>query len=90
VGLTAGSRAEVDLGLILRHRLRIVGTTMRVRSAVEKAALSRSFRQHVLPLFDEDRIRPVVDRVYDFNQVREAHETMESNTNFGKVVVRVS
>jgi NADPH:quinone reductase-like Zn-dependent oxidoreductase len=90
VGLTAGSRAEVDLGLILRQRLRIVGTTMRVRSAAEKAALSRSFGQHVLPLFAADRIRPVIDTVFDFQQVREAHEYMESNANFGKVVVRIS
>lgn len=90
VGLTGGSRAEVDLGLILRNRLRIVGTVLRSRAANEKTALVESFRSSVLGLFDSGAARPVLDTTFAFEDVRGAHEHMESNANFGKVVVTLS
>jgi putative PIG3 family NAD(P)H quinone oxidoreductase len=89
VGLTGGSKAEVDLGLVLRNRLRIVGTILRSRAMSEKTELCRSFKASVLPLFRERRLAAVVDRVFPFANVREAHEYVESNANFGKVVVLV-
>jgi NADPH:quinone reductase-like Zn-dependent oxidoreductase len=55
----------------------------------EKTELCRSFNAGVLPLFSERRLVAVVDRVFSFANVREAHEYLESNANFGKVVVLV-
>jgi putative PIG3 family NAD(P)H quinone oxidoreductase len=89
IGLTAGSRAAVDLGIVLRQRLRIVGTVLRSRSSAEKTMLARSFREKALPLFMTNAARPVVDRVLPLERVREAHEYVESNANFGKVVVHI-
>jgi NADPH2:quinone reductase len=89
VGLTAGRRADVDLGVILRRRLRIEGTVLRSRSSDEKTQVVQSFRHAVLPLFDGGRIHPVVDRVFDFDEVADAHVYVESNVSFGKVVVRI-
>lgn len=90
VGLTAGARAEVDLRLILGNRLRIIGTVLRSRSTDEKTMLVRSFREAVLPLFPSRRVHAILDRVYDFREIRSAHQYVESNANFGKVVVRLS
>lgn len=90
VGLTAGARTEVDLGLILRQRLRIIGTVLRTRSTSEKTLLVQSFTRHVLPLFSNGRVRPVLDRIFAFDDTRRAHEYVETNANFGKVVVRVA
>jgi len=89
VGLTAGRRADFDLGVILGKRLRIEGTVLRSRSADEKAAVTRSFVDANLALFMDSKLTPVVDRVFDMVHVRAAHEYLESNASFGNVVVRV-
>jgi NADPH:quinone reductase len=88
VGLVAGSRAELDLGLLLRQRLQITGTVLRSRPLEEKIALARDFSSAVLPLFASGRIRPVLDRVYSFDSIAAAHRQMESNAIFGKVVLK--
>ena len=89
LGLLGGSRVEADLGLILRRRLRIIATRPRSRSREEKALLVERFRQSVLPLILEGRIRPVIDRIFPLEEVRAAHERMEANLNVGKIVLRL-
>jgi putative PIG3 family NAD(P)H quinone oxidoreductase len=88
VGTTAGSRAEIDLGLLLRHRLHLFGTVLRSRPLEEKIALAREFSDAVLPLLASGRVRPIVDHVYSFAEVQEAQRHLESNDTFGKVVLR--
>jgi NADPH2:quinone reductase len=88
VGLTAGRRAELDLGTILNKRLRIVGTVLRSRPLEEKISLAREFSERVLPMFEPGHLRPVIDRVFSFSEIREAHRLMESDSNFGKIVLR--
>jgi NADPH:quinone reductase len=89
VGLTAGRRAELDLGVLLGKRLRIEGTVLRSRSDDEKATLTRAFVSANFTAFADGRLVPVVDRVFEMTEVRTAHEYLESNANFGNVVVRV-
>jgi putative PIG3 family NAD(P)H quinone oxidoreductase len=88
VGLTAGNRAEIDLGVVLRKRLNIVGTALRSRAMEEKITLAREFSQRVVPLFESGALRPVIERVMSFGEIRAAHEEMTANTNFGKLVLR--
>ena len=88
VGLTAGSHAELNLAAVLGKRLHIVGTVLRARPLEEKIALAREFSSRVIPLFESGRLRPVVDRVFPFSGIGAAHELMESNATFGKVVLR--
>jgi len=88
VGVMAGSKGELDLGLLLRNRLRLLGTVLRSRPLEEKIALARDFSGAVLPLFASGRVRPVVDRVMSFDEVADAHRQMESNRTFGKIVLR--
>lgn len=87
VGTTAGTKAEIDLGLLLRRRIHIFGTVLRSRPLEEKIALAREFSGAVLPLVSSARIRPVVDTVYPFADIRKAHERMEANDTFGKIVL---
>ncbi len=65
----------------------IIGTMLRTRSIEEKADATRRFAAAVLPLVSRGRIRPVIDRVYPIDQVRDAHERLESNPSFGKIVL---
>ena len=87
VGTVAGAREELNLGLLLHKRLRLIGTVLRTRPLEEKIALARDFSDHALPLFDAARLHPVIDRVFPFSEIRKAHEAMEGNATFGKVVL---
>jgi NADPH:quinone reductase len=87
VGTIAGARGELDLRLMMQKRLRLTGTVLRSRPLEEKIALAREFSDAVLPLFSSGRIKPVVDRVYRFSDVVEAHRAMEENRSFGKMVL---
>ena len=90
VGLTAGRRAEVDLGALLGKRLHVWGTSLRARPLEEKINVAQRFRAHVLPLLESGRVRAVVDGVYPLETAAEAHRLMERNANFGKLVLRIS
>jgi putative PIG3 family NAD(P)H quinone oxidoreductase len=87
VGTTAGAKSEIDLGLLMRKRATIIGTMLRGRSIEEKAEATRRFASSVLPLVSRGAIRPIIDRVYPANEIRDAHERMESNASFGKIVL---
>jgi NADPH2:quinone reductase len=88
VGLTAGATSQFNMGVLLRKRGTIVGTMLRGRSLEEKIALARDFSERVIPLFDAGRLKPVIDCVFPFTEIRAAHELMESNKTFGKIVLR--
>ncbi len=89
VGLLGGAAAPLDLSVILRKRLTIVGTTLRARPLEEKIATTRLFASQVIPWLERRLVRPVVDSVFSFDQFREAQARLESNQVFGKVVVRL-
>jgi putative PIG3 family NAD(P)H quinone oxidoreductase len=87
VGLTSGRTAQFSLDIALSKRLTLVGTVLRPRSIEEKAAATDAFRVGVIPLLVSGAVHPNVDRVFDFNEVRAAHEYLESNESFGKVIL---
>ena len=87
VGTTAGAESEIGLGLLMRKRATIIGTMLRGRSIEEKAEATRRFASSVLPLVSRGAIRPIIDRVYPANEIRDAHARMESNASFGKIVL---
>jgi putative PIG3 family NAD(P)H quinone oxidoreductase len=87
-GLTGGSTAEFDLRSALSRRLTLIGTVLRSRPVEEKAEATGAFVRSVVPMLAAGTIRPVIDRVFDFHDVRAAHEFLESNESFGKVVLR--
>ncbi len=86
VGMMGGAQASVDLGLVLRKRLRVVGTVLRSRPLEEKIALAQAFERRVLPHLASGSLRPVLDRTFDMRDLADAHRAMEQNENFGKLV----
>jgi putative PIG3 family NAD(P)H quinone oxidoreductase len=87
VGVTAGAAAEMDMHVLLRKRLRIMGTNLRYRTTGEKAAAVRRFNDQVMPLVRCGILRPVIDSAYELSEVVEAHKRLEANATFGKVVL---
>src|SRR5438105_5607388 len=87
VGTTSGAKAEIDYSPVMHKRLRLMGTSLRIRSIEEKATATRLFAQHVVPLLASGIVRPVIDSILPMEEVRAAHERIESNESFGKVVL---
>ncbi|MCL4126674.1 UNVERIFIED_CONTAM: hypothetical protein GTU68_023057 [Idotea baltica] len=85
-----GIQAEVNLANILRKRLKIMGSTLRARTLDYKIQLTQDFTKFAMPLFESGAIRPVIDSVYNWNDVVEAHKHMEANKNKGKIVLKVA
>ena len=91
IGTMGGSKvSEVDLGHLLARRLQVIGTALRSRTPQQKAALARDFWDFAYHRFADKRLVPVVDTVMDWNEVKAAHDRMESNQNAGKIVLQVT
>lgn len=88
VGLLGGATGELPLGALLAKRARVMGTVLRSRALEEKATLARAFTREVLPLFEQGKLKPIVDSVLPMSEVRTAHQRMEKNDSFGKIVLR--
>ncbi len=89
IALLGGSKAEVDLGQVLRRRLSISGSTLRPRDAAFKGRIAHMLRERVWPLFESGAIKPVVFRTFPLAQAADAHRLMESSTHVGKIVLEV-
>lgn len=87
LGFLGGSRAEADLGPVLRKRLEIVGTVMRTRGLEERVSLARAFEGECLPLFESGQLHAVVGATFPMDELARAQAAMEENATFGKVVV---
>lgn len=87
IGLQGGTRAELDLGLLLRKRAAVLATSLRGRPLEEKAAIVASVREHVWPLLEAGTVWPVVDRVLPMADAAEGHRVLERGENVGKVLL---
>ncbi len=90
VGVMGGGRATFDLAALLPKRATVVGTVLRARPLEEKIAITGRFGREVLPLFDDGRLRPVIDRRYPLDAIADAHRYMETNANVGKILIDVA
>lgn len=89
VGLVGGRTSEFNLGLALTKRLQITGTVLRSRSTDEKADATKNFIADVLPLLESGKVKPNIDKIFSFEEIRKAHEYVESDESFGKVVIEL-
>ena len=87
VGLLAGTRAEVDLGVVLRRRLHVFGTVLRARPLEEKILAAQLLDRRLAPLFASGALKPVIDRVLPLEKAAEAHASLAENEGFGKLVL---
>ena len=89
IGLQGGRSAEIDLGAMLAKRCALIATTLRARPTAEKAAIVAAVREHVWPLVEAGRVRPIVHERYPLAEAAQAHREMEASTHVGKLLLRV-
>lgn len=87
IGTQKGRRGELDLGLLLARRARVVGTTLRARPREDKARIVADVAAAVWPMLDDGRLRPVVHARLPLSQAPEAHRLLDSGDVFGKVLL---
>lgn len=84
IGLLAGRKSELDMGMVLFKQVRIEGVHVGRYAPPEAQAAWKS----ILSAMDSAGARPVLDKTYPFEQVREAF-TRLSDGHLGKVVINV-
>ncbi len=87
IAVQGGTQAAVDVGLVLRKRLSIIGSTLRPRSIAYKTVIARELREQVWPLIEAGTVKPVIFKVFPAVQAAQAHALMESSVHVGKIVL---
>ncbi len=78
------------MGLILRKRLTLTGSTLRPRTVAEKAVIADGLLRHVWPLLSAGKVRPIIHATFALRDAAAAHRLMESSAHIGKIVLTVS
>lgn len=89
IGLMEGRFAEVDLGVMLMKRHRLIGSTLRSRSVKDKGRVLQELYRHVWPLLVAGQIEPVIDSTWPIRQAEEAMAHVAANKNTGKVLLQI-
>jgi putative PIG3 family NAD(P)H quinone oxidoreductase len=89
IAFLTGPKAEINFAQIMARRLTITGSTLRPQSDAAKAAIAAELREHVWPLLDAGRVKPIMDSTYPLDEAAKAHAHMESSTHIGKIVLEV-
>jgi len=85
-----GAKIELDLQQVMRKGLLLTSSTLRPKSAAEKARLAQCISKHLLPLIAAGKIAPVVYHTVPLAQAADAHRILEANANIGKVLLEVA
>ena len=87
IGLMGGAKANLNLGLLMVKRQKIIGSTIRARSNETKNIVMQELSEKVIPLFESGMLKPVIHETFYFSECNEAQEMMEANENIGKIIL---
>jgi putative PIG3 family NAD(P)H quinone oxidoreductase len=84
------SKVEVDWVSLMTKRLTFTGSTLRPRSAQDKAIIASELKEHVWPLLASGKVAPIIHQVFNLDDAAKAHALMESSVHIGKIMLKVS
>jgi NADPH:quinone reductase-like Zn-dependent oxidoreductase len=87
IGLQSGAKTEFNLASLMQKRLTITGSTLRIRSVVEKGAVARDVERHVWPMLEAGQVAPVIFETLPLTRASEAHQHLESGQVIGKILL---
>jgi NADPH2:quinone reductase len=88
IATQGGAKGELNIGQLMHKRASVMGSTMRARTAAEKAVVARGLLQDIWPLLpSKEVIRPVIDSTFPLREAARAHERMESGQHIGRIVL---
>lgn len=89
IAADGGQEAAFTIREIMLKRITVTGSTLRHRSVEDKGRIAGILRRIVWPLFEQGRMKPVVDRMFPLDKVRDAHAAMEAGQVTGKILLRM-
>jgi putative PIG3 family NAD(P)H quinone oxidoreductase len=89
IATQGGTRGEINIGLLMAKRLRLIGSVLRARAVEEKVEIRRRFIDLFWPQLIDGTIRPVIDSVYPVEQAEAAQQRMAAGEHIGKIVLKV-
>lgn len=89
IGRLGATVAQLDMDLLALRRLRLIGVTNRTRTLAEQEAMVDRFAITVIPALREQRLHPVIDRVFPFDRTAEALAVLAEGAQVGKIVLRL-
>ncbi len=89
INFMKGEESTVKLGLIMRKRLTVTGSTLRVRDAAFKSSIAAQLEQHVWPWLISGKVKPIVYKTFPMAMAAEGHRLMESSEHIGKIVLLI-
>ena len=89
IGLMGGSKAQLDMALVLGKRIQLIGSTLRNRDEQFKAELMADLQRHVWPLFEEGRLQPRLERAFPAADAEQAFAELAGNGVAGKLVLLI-
>ena len=84
------SKVEVDWVSLMTKRLTFTGSTLRPRSAQDKAQIASELHAKVWPLLEAGSVKPIIHQVFDLKNAAQAHALMESSKHIGKIMLTVA
>ena len=87
IAVLNGSKAGINIATLMMKRLTLTGSTLRAQNSAQKDAIAADIRQRTWPWIDNAEFRPVIDSVFSFDDVEQAHKRMQSREHFGKIAV---
>lgn len=90
IAFLQGAKATLDLTPLMTKRILYTGSTLRPRSQLEKALIASELFEHVWPILNQGKAKPVIHQVFDLEHANQAHALMESSSHIGKIMLRVS
>lgn len=88
IGLMAGSQSNINLALLLRKNIQLIGSTLRNKSNEIKAQLTNMIKQLILPAIASGKIKIGIDKVFAIEDVELAHDYLKNNQNIGKILLK--
>jgi NADPH:quinone reductase len=89
IGIGAGAKAELNLGLLMGKRAVVRGSTLRPRPLEEKAACARAMERSVLPLLAAGTVTVPIAATYPLDQVEAAYDRFTQGGKLGKIVLEM-
>ena len=90
IGHQSGAEAVLPIFRLMQKRAVVTGSTLRPRSADEKARLAAEVERVVWPWVAQGLVRPMIDATFPLADAAKAHAHLEAGAHVGKVMLRTS
>jgi len=88
ISVLGGKEGELNMASLLMKNLHIMGSTLRHKTVEQKQHILAQLYKNIWPLFENGKVKPVIDRIFPADQANQAHEYMASGQHKGKILLQ--